>query len=169
MLNRPETVFSEIGTQAIEQGVADPRLSAFYDSVMSMEGVENAQQRLKPFLPQLSLCSDRMFNRAPPPIFYVGQDSCQRYLFGEDWASPDSPSAALRTPDPELELASAEGYRNALNGQPYYGYARARVSVNGVEYEVAFERLIMAVRPTIQSEKRFCAFYGVIQDLHRKF
>ncbi|TYC50419.1 hypothetical protein FMN50_23395 [Rhodobacterales bacterium] len=169
MLNRPDTVFSEIGTQAIEQGLADPKLSAFYDHVMSIDCDDNPQQHLKPFLPHLSLCSDRMFNTAPPPIFYVGQDSCQRYLFGDDWASPEQPSSALRTPDPELELASAEGYRNALNGQPYYGYARASVSVNGISYEVAFERLIMAVRPTLQSQKRFCAFFGVIQDLHRKF
>jgi len=169
MLIRSETVFTELGTQAIESGLADTGLSTFYETVMARKTDGNFQQRLKPFLPHLSLCSDKMINGAPPPIFYVGQDSCQRTLFGEDWASPESPVSPLRTPDPDLELASADGYRNALNGNPYYGYARVQVDVNGVEYEVAFERLILAVRPSLKSATRFCAFFGVIQDLHRKF
>jgi len=166
VLTRPNALFSEIGTQAIEQGLADPMLSAFFENVMSANagGVQNS---LKPYLPYLSLCSDRMPDGAPPPIFYVGQESGQRSLFGEDWASPTSPANGLRTPDPELELASADGYRKALDGTPYYGYARTQVHVNGETFEVAFERLILAVRPSVQSHVRFCAYFGVIQDLRR--
>ncbi len=119
MLTRPDTHFSELGTQAIEKGLADPAVSAFYDSIMSTDAVQ-IQQCLKPFLPHLSLCSDKMPGNAPPPIFYVGKESGQRHLFGEDWASPATPACGLRTPDPDLEKASAEGYRKALEGTPYY-------------------------------------------------
>lgn len=166
MLTRPKAIFSEIGTQAIENGLADPTLSAFFESVMTAGG-SGVQQCLKPYLPHLSLCSDRMPDGAPPPIFYVGHESGQRTLFGEDWASPSSPATGLRTPDPDLELASADGYRKALNGEPYYGYARTQVHVNGETFDVAFERLIVAVRPAVQSQVRFCAYFGVIQDLRR--
>lgn len=164
MLTRPNALFSEIGTKAIDRGLADPRLSAFYDSILSA-GSGEIQECLKPYLPHLSLCSDRMPDGAPPPIFYVGRDSGQRTLFGEDWASPSSPATGLRTPDEELEQASAEGYRKALAGTPYYGYARTPVQVNGEIYEVAFERLIVALRPAPYSPVRFCAYFGVIQDL----
>lgn len=168
VLTRPDTVFTELGTQAIENGLADPMLSAFYESVMSAPA-EGVQSRMKPFLPHLSLCSDKMTEAAPPPIFYVGRQSGQRRIFGDDWATPNASAAGLRTPDRELELASAEGYRNALNGVPYYGYARTPIQVNGETYEVAFERLIIALRPSLQSDYRFCAYLGVIQDLDRKF
>jgi len=166
LLTRPKTLFSEIGTRALGQGLADPTLSAFFDSVMSA-GPAGVQQGLKPYLPYLSLCSDKMPDGTPPPIFYVGEASGQRTLFGEDWASPSDPAAGLRTPDAELERASAEGYRKALSGEPYYGYARTEVQVNGIPFEVAFERLIIAVRPAPQSSVRFCAYFGVIQDLRR--
>ncbi len=168
MLTRPDTVFTELGIKALEHGLADPMLSSFYESIMSAQG-SSVQQGLKPFLPYLSLCSDKMNDFSPPPIFYVGQESGQRLLFGEDWASPSSPSVALRTPDAELEMASAEGYRSALAGVPYYGYARTPVHVNGENFEVAFERLIVAVRPNPNSNYRICAYFGVIQDLQRKF
>jgi len=166
VLTRPNALFSEIGTQAIERGLADPILSAFFENIMSAQRGD-VQQGLKPYLPYLSLCSDKMPDGTPPPIFYVGRDSGQRTLFGEDWATPSSPSAGLRTPDPDLERASAEGYGKALEGTPYYGYARTEVHVNGETFEVAFERLIVAVRPTVQSSVRFCAYFGVIQDLRR--
>ncbi|MHA7772627.1 hypothetical protein [Roseibium sp. M-1] len=167
MLNRPDTLFAELGTEAIEKGLADPLLSAFFESVMTAPAGD-VQASLKPFLPYLSLCSDRMPDGTPPPIFYVGKDSGQRQLFGEDWATPTSPASGLRTPDPVLEQASADGYRKALDGQPYYGYARAQVHVNGETFEIAFERLIVAVRPALTSDLRFCAYLGVIQDLHRR-
>ena len=166
MLTRPNALFCEIGTKAIDQGLADPRLSAFYDSILSA-GDGEIQARLQPFLPHLSLCSDKMPDGAPPPIFYVGRESGQRTLFGEDWASPTSPASGLRTPDSDLEQASADGYRKALAGTPYYGYARTPVTVNGETYEVAFERLIVAMRPALDSQVRFCAYFGVIQDLRR--
>ncbi|WP_269582295.1 hypothetical protein [Roseibium sp. Sym1] len=166
MLTRPNALFTEIGTQAIEKGLADPMLSAFYESLMSAPA-GGVQERLKPYLPHLSLCSDKMVGGAPPPIFYVGKESGQRTLFGEDWAVPSSPATGLRTPDPDLETASADGYRAALEGSPYYGYARTQVHVNGQSYEVAFERLILAVRPALTSQIRFCAYLGVIQDLRR--
>jgi len=167
VLNRPDTLFAELGTEAIEKGLADPMLSAFFESIMSAQAGE-IHASLKPFLPYLSLCSDRMQEGAPPPIFYVGKESGQRRLFGDDWASPSSPASGLRTPDPVLEQASAEGYRKALDGQPYYGYARTQVQVNGENFDVAFERLIVAVRPRLKSDLRFCAYLGVIQDLHRR-
>lgn len=166
MLTRPNTLFSELGTRAIDQGLADPTLSAFYETVMSAPS-GSVQPCLKPYLPYLSLCSDKMAPGAPPPIFYVGSESGQRSLFGEDWACPSSPANGLRTPDPELEQASADGYRKALSGRPYYGYARTQVHVNGETFEVAFERLILALRPTLHSKVRFCAYFGVIQDLRR--
>ncbi|MCX2722908.1 hypothetical protein [Roseibium salinum] len=168
MLTRPDTVFTELGTKTIEHGLADPLLSEFYEAVMSARP-EEVQQKLKPFLPHLSLCSDKMSSDAPPPIFYVGGKCGQRELFGEDWATPTGTGPALRTPDPQLELASAEGYRHALSGTPYYGYARTLVDVNGGKFEVAFERLIIAMRPSLKSDYRFCAYLGIIQDLHRKF
>lgn len=168
MLTRPDAVFTELGTKAIEHGLADPLLSDFYESIMSAKPDE-IQQKLKRFLPHLSLCSDKMSSDSPPAIFYVGKESGQRKLFGDDWATPSGAAPALRTPDPELELASAEGYRHALSGTPYFGYARTLVDVNGSKLEVAYERLIIAVRPSLKSDYRFCAYLGVIQDLHRKF
>ena len=39
--------------------------------------------------------------------------------------------------------------------------------MNGETFEVAFERLILALRPTLHSQVRFCAYFGVIQDLRR--
>jgi hypothetical protein len=124
---------------------------------------------LKPFLPFLSLCSDKMPIHAPPPIFYVGSESSQRLLFGDDWASPATTAVALTTPDRELELASTDGYRSALLGKPYYGYARTSVTIDSKVIDIAFERLIVAVRPSSQSSYRFCAYFGVIQDYQRKF
>jgi len=166
VLTRPNALFSEIGTLAIEQGLADPTLSAFFEKIMSADA-GGAQRCLKPYLPFLSLCSDKMPDGAPPPIFYVGKESGQRSLFGEDWASPSCSASGLRTPDPDLEQASAAGYRKALAGTPYYGYARTQIHVNGETVEVAFERLIVALRPTVRSHVRFCAYFGVIQDLRR--
>ncbi|MEE4013908.1 hypothetical protein V1T76_17710 [Roseibium sp. FZY0029] len=168
MLTRPDTHFSELGIKAIEKGLADPAVSAFYDSIMSTDA-DQIQQSMKPFLPRLSLCSDKMPGNAPPPIFYVGKESGQRHLFGEDWANPATPTFGLRTPDPDLEHASADGYRKALEGTPYYGYAHTKIQVNGELFEVAFERLIVAVRPSLKSDLRFCAYLGVIQDLQRTF
>lgn len=167
MLNRPHTVFTELGTEAIENGLADPLLSGFYEAVMtSADG--SFRQTMQPFLPHLSLCSDKVTDFAPPPIFYVGKESGQRQLFGDDWATSTGSNSALRTPDADLERASAEGYRSALSGKPYYGYARTPISVDGQEYEIAFERLIIAVRPHIRANYRICAYLGVIQDLQPK-
>ncbi|MDN3719165.1 hypothetical protein QW131_07905 [Roseibium salinum] len=45
--------------------MADPLLSEFYEAVMSARP-EEVQQKLKPFLPHLSLCSDKMSSDAPP-------------------------------------------------------------------------------------------------------
>lgn len=167
MLTRPEKFFTEIGTDAIDRGLADPMLSEFFSAVMSSQAGTQAL-RLKSFLPYLSLCSDRVTDDGPPPIFYVGSQSSQRDLFGEGWAAPATVSKALTTPDPELEHAAADGYRSALNGKPYYGYARTPVSIDGNLVEVAFERLIVAIRPSAQSDYRFCAYFGVIQDLQKK-
>ena len=74
----------------------------------------------------------------------------------------------LRTPDPDLEYASAEGYRAALSGRPYYGYARTALHLEGGTIEIAFERLIMTLRPSAHSDRRFCAYFGVIQDLQQQ-
>ena len=76
------------------------RLSAFFENVMTAQRGD-VQHSLKPYLPYLSLCSDKMPDGAPPPIFYVGRESGQRSLFGEDWATPSSPASmvcARRTP-----------------------------------------------------------------------
>lgn len=110
-----------------------------------------------------------MLKNTPPPIFYVGSQSSQRRLFGDEWASPANTSEALTTPDQELELDSVEGYRTALIGKPYYGYARTSVTMDERVFDVAFERLIVAIRPSRRSNYRFCAYFGVIQDFQRKF
>jgi hypothetical protein len=167
LLTRPEKTFTELGTKAIERGLADPVLSSFYDCFMSAQSGEQ-HLRLKPFLPFLSLCSDKMPRHVPPPIFYVGSECSQRQLFGDDWASPTATAAALTTPDHDLEQASTAGYRSALLGKPYYGYARTPVTINNQVIDIAFERLIVAVRPSIQSNYRFCAYFGVIQDFQRR-
>lgn len=156
-------IFTKIGTKAIERGLADPHLSAFHEAMMS--GPAPIADRLRDHLPYLSLCSDRMTDGAPPPIFYVGKRASQRTLFGDDWADPEAGS--LRTPDIALEEASAEGYRVALGGTPYYGYGRTTMQLDGRRVEVAFERLIIALRPNPLSDRRFCAYFGVIQHLHR--
>lgn len=169
MLTRPSTAFSELGTKAIDQGLADAKLSAFYESIMSASPAA-INDALRPYVHLLSLCSDRVTEFAPPPIFYVGKDSSQRVLFGEDWAKPilPVPQMGLRTPDPDLEQASADGYRAALSGNPYYGYARTLVTVDGEQSEIAFERLIVAFRPSEEADYSICAYFGVIQDLQRK-
>ena len=166
MLTKPEKSFTEIGIEAIDKGLADPRLSAFYEAAMSSNPAQGYAP-LKPFMPYLSLCSDKMVDHGPPPIFYVGGQSSQRTLFGDDWATPTGPSHALITPDLELERDSADGYRNALSGTPYYGYARTPVAIGGKRVEVAFERLIIALHPSPRSDYRICAYFGVIQDLRR--
>ncbi|WP_209007201.1 hypothetical protein [Roseibium litorale] len=143
--------------------MADPQLSAFYESMMSSSGL--VSEKLREHMPYLSLCSDKIDNLTPPPIFYVGRRSSQRILFGEEWAMQHDEE--LRTPDPELEHASAEAYRYALEEQPYYGYARTRLNVGGKILDIAFERLIVALRPTPNSDRRFCAYFGVIQDLQQ--
>ncbi|MBD8889959.1 hypothetical protein IG616_00230 [Labrenzia suaedae] len=163
MLTRNRTVFTQLGTDAIEKGLADPQLSAFYESMMSSSGL--VSEKLREHMPYLSLCSDKIDNLTPPPIFYVGRRSSQRILFGEEWAMQHDEE--LRTPDPELEHASAEAYRYALEEQPYYGYARTRLNVGGKILDIAFERLIVALRPTPNSDRRFCAYFGVIQDLQQ--
>lgn len=160
--NRP--VFTELGTEAIEKGLADPQLSAFYESMMSASGL--VTEKLREHMPYLSLCSDKLEGIGPPPIFYVGRRSSQRSLFGEDWAMQQGDE--LRTPDPELESASAEGYRTALLGRPYYGYARTAVHLEGTTMDIAFERLILTIRPSESSDRRFCAYFGVIQDLQQQ-
>ncbi|MBO6755381.1 MAG: hypothetical protein JJ902_03570 [Roseibium sp.] len=157
--NRP--VFTELGTQAIEKGLADPQLSAFYESMMSGFGL--VSEKIREHMPYLSLCSDKLDGFGPPPIFYVGRRCSQRLLFGEDWAMQQGDE--LRTPDPELEYASAEGYRAALDGRPYYGYARTALHFKGTTVDIAYERLILTLRPSPNSTRRFCAYFGVIQDL----
>ncbi|GAA0781594.1 hypothetical protein E1180_21135 [Roseibium denhamense] len=166
MLTRPKSVFSEIGTRAIENGLADPTISAFYEAIMSAPAGKT-QEALKEFLPQLSLCSDKVSPLVPPPIFYVGRDSGQRHLFGDDWASPETSTTPLRTPDPDLERISAEAYMRALNDEPYYGYARTVVQAGSQSYEVAFERLIVTLRPSPVADYRICAYLGIIQDLQK--
>ena len=161
MLTKNRTVFTELGTEAIEKGLADPQLSAFYDSMMSSSGL--VSEKLREHMPYLSLCSDKLDGFGPPPIFYVGRRSSQRTLFGEDWAMQQGEE--LRTPDPDLERASAEAYKSALEGNPYYGYARTTVDLGGSAVDIAFERLIVALRPSPKSDRRFCAYFGVIQDL----
>gem|GEM_PF-3081243 len=168
MLTRPSSAFTELGTKVIDQGLADPRLSEFYETFMSAP-TDAVQAALKPHMNYLSLCSDKVTEFAPPPIFYVGQQSSQRVLFGDDWASPPVPAIAsgLRTPDADLERASAYGYACALNQSPYYGYARTHLTIGGQTYEVAFERLIVGFRPAPSAAYQICAYFGVIQDLQR--
>lgn len=163
MLTTKRPVFTELGTGAIEKGLADPQLSAFYEAMMSSSGL--VTENLREHMPYLSLCSDKLEDLGPPPIFYVGRRSSQRSLFGDDWAMQQGEE--LRTPDPDLESASAEGYRKALAGIPYYGYARTSLSLEGQTMDIAFERLIMTLRPSASSDRRFCAYFGVIQDLHQ--
>ncbi|ADZ70415.1 hypothetical protein [Polymorphum gilvum] len=163
-LLKPPQVFTEIGPAAIERGLADPFLSAFYEAMRSSGGVADA--RLRAHMPYLSLCSDTTASDAAPPIFYVGRHASQRRLFGEDWALQSRD--VLRTPDPDLEAAAARGYQVALSGQPYYGYARTSVTLADGIYDVAFERLILALRPVPGAQRRFCAYFGVIQDLRRR-
>lgn len=165
MLGRPASAFTELGTKVIEKGLADPRLSEFFEAFMTApEGA--IQKALKPHLNYLSLCSDSVTELAPPPIFYVGKESSQRVLFGDDWAAPPAAAPVLRTPDADLERASAFGYSSALNGAPYYGYARTLVNNGGRTCEIAFERLIVSFRPTETANYKICAYFGVIQDLH---
>lgn len=163
MLTRNRTVFTELGTEAIDKGLADPLLSAFYDSMMSSCGL--VSEKLREHMPYLSLCSDKLVGKSPPPIFYVGRRSSQRMLFGDDWAQQEGEE--LRTPDRDLEEASAQAYQSALNNYPYYGYARTSVDIGEATVDIAFERLIIALRPSPTSERRFCAYFGVIQDLQR--
>ncbi|WP_196223170.1 hypothetical protein [Roseibium sp. RKSG952] len=160
-INRP--IFTELGPKAIEKGIADPKLSLFYENMMSSSGI--VTEKMRDFMPYLSLCSDKLENCGPPPIFYVGRRSSQRLLFGDDWAHQQG--EALRTPDPELEFASADGYRAALAGKPYYGYARTTLHFQGASVDIAFERLILTLKPSPHSNRRFCTYFGVIQDLHR--
>lgn len=169
MLTRPTTAFTELGSKVIEDGLADPKLSEFYEAFMNA-GDADVQTALKPHMQYLSLCSDKMTDLTPPPIFYVGKESSQRLLFGDDWASPSVPAAVagLRTPDEELERASVYGYKVALNNSPYYGYARTQVTIGGEVCEVAFERLIVSFRPAPSANYQVCAYFGVIQDLQRK-
>lgn len=164
MLTTKRPVFTELGTEAIDKGLADPQLSAFYESMMSSSGL--VTENLREHMPYLSLCSDKLEGIGPPPIFYVGRRSSQRSLFGDEWAMQQGQE--LRTPDPDLEYASAEGYRAALSGRPYYGYARTALHLEGGTIEIAFERLIMTLRPSAQSDRRFCAYFGVIQDLQQQ-
>ncbi|GGB44431.1 hypothetical protein GCM10011316_15550 [Roseibium aquae] len=154
-------VFQELGTQTIEKGLADPLLSAFYESMMSSANL--VTDKLREHMPYLSLCSDKLVGCGPPPIFYVGRRSSQRRLFGDEWAQ--QLGQALTTPDPDLEFASADGYRAALAGKPYYGYARTTLHFESGPVDIAFERLIMTLKPTPNSNRRFCAYFGVIQDL----
>lgn len=168
MLNRPASAFTELGTKVIEQGLADPRLSEFYEALMTAQPGA-VQAALKPHMSYLSLCSDKIGEFTPPPIFYVGKASSQRRLFGDDWATPQVPApvAGLRTPDADLERASVYAYKAALNQTPYYGYARTLVNVDGQACEIAFERLIIGFRPTATADFQICAYFGVIQDLQR--
>ncbi|MBD8875667.1 hypothetical protein IG617_05120 [Labrenzia polysiphoniae] len=163
MLTKNRTVFTELGTEAIEKGLADPQLSAFYESMMSSSGL--VSEKLREHMPYLSLCSDKLEGIGPPPIFYVGRRSSQRHLFGEDWAMQQGQE--LRTPDPDLEEASAAAYRAALEERPYYGYARTAIHMEDKVVDIAFERLIIALRPSPKSDRRFCAYFGVIQDLQQ--
>jgi len=157
----PRPVFTELGTQTIEKGLADPLLSAFYESMMSSSGL--VSEKLREHMPYLSLCSDKLVGNGPPPIFYVGRRSSQRHLFGDEWAQQKGQE--LTTPDPDLEFASADGYRAALSGRPYYGYARTTLYFEHSTIDIAFERLILTLRPSPNSDRRFCAYFGVIQDL----
>ncbi|MBO0344633.1 hypothetical protein J0X15_05330 [Roseibium sp. CAU 1637] len=159
-----KTVFTELGTKAIDKGLADPQLSAFYNSMMSTSGV--VSEKLREHMPYLSLCSDKLEGFGPPPIFYVGRRCSQRTLFGDDWATQNK--VELRTPDEELERASAEAYQSALAGLPYYGYARTTVLLGDKPVDIAYERLIISLRPSPQSDRRFCAYFGVIQDLQKR-
>ena len=154
MLTTKRPVFTELGTEAIEKGLADPQLSAFYEAMMSSSGL--VTENLREHMPYLSLCSDKLENLGPPPIFYVGRRSSQRSLFGDEWAMQQGE-----------ELRTADGYRKALAGVPYYGYARTSLNLEGRTMDIAFERLIMTLRPSANSDRRFCAYFGVIQDLHQ--
>lgn len=163
MLARPNYMFADLGLDAVDRGLADPRLARFLEDARASGGI--ADNRLRLHMPYLSLCSDKVAVGVPPPIFYVGQDCSQRQLFGDDWTR--SPDSSLRTPDAELEAAAADGYRIALERGAYYGYARTRLHLNGAPVEVAFERLIVALRPRAGAPTRFCAYYGLIQSIER--
>lgn len=163
MLARPKYMFADIGLDAVDKGLADPRLSRFLEDIRSAGGI--ADDRLREHLPYLSLCSDAATNDAPPPIFYVGQNSSQRLLFGDEWTRGQE--ASLRTPDAGLETAAADGYRIALERGAYYGYARTRLMLDGRPVDVAFERMIVALRPRAGAPTRFCAYYGLIQSIER--
>lgn len=163
MLARPNYMFADLGLDAVDKGLADPRLARFLEDTRAAGGI--ADNRLRLHMPYLSLCSDAATPSSPPPIFYVGQDCSQRLLFGDEWTR--STDASLRTPDAELEAAAADGYRIALERGAYYGYARTRLHLNGSPVEVAFERLIVALRPRAGAPTRFCAYYGLIQSIER--
>lgn len=164
MFNKSKTIFTELGIEAIEKGLADPQLTAFYESMMATSGL--VSEKLREHMPYLSLCSDKLEGNGPPPIFYVGRRSSQRVLFGEDWATQNS--VELRTPDEDLEAASAYAYKLALTERPYYGYARTSVMLDGNLVDVAYERLIISLRPSPTSDRHFCAYFGVIQDLQKR-
>ncbi|NBN62438.1 hypothetical protein GWI72_07425 [Microvirga tunisiensis] len=164
MLARPTYMFADLGLDAVDRGLADPRLARFLEDMRAADGI--ADSRLRRHLPYLSLCSDAAGPDAPPPIFYVGHACSQRQLFGDEWTR--SQDAGLRTPDPGLEAAAADGYRLALERGAYYGYARTRIDLDGRLVDVAFERLIVALKPRAGATNRFCAYFGLIQEIDRQ-
>ncbi|WP_374628298.1 hypothetical protein [Pannonibacter indicus] len=161
MLARPRQLFADLGSSAIERGLADPRLSQFYEDMRRAGSV--AGPELQKHLPYLSLCALPDDSGTAPPIVYAGRLSSQVQLFGSVWS--EQPGEALVTPDPELERAAAAGYLSALEAGTYYGYGRTGIRLGGRMHDVAYERLIMPLRPRPDSPVRMLAYFGVILAL----
>jgi hypothetical protein len=161
MLARPRQLFADIGCSAIERGLADPQLARFYEDMRRTGAI--AGPELQQHLPFLSLCALPETPETAPPIVYAGKLSSQVQLFGSHWS--EKAGESLVTPDEELERAAAGGYLSALESGAYYGYGRTGLRLGGRIHEVAYERLIMPLRPRPGAPVRMLAYFGVIQAM----
>ncbi|WP_350334590.1 hypothetical protein [Coralliovum pocilloporae] len=149
--------FSSLPVSWLQSGHASERLGQFYDAVMSAGSV--LTQEHNAVFSDLSICAMDARLGQSPTILFVGSQSSQRSVFGDDWA--DDPSHRGRTTDNRLEEDASAGYVLAQTGSPVYQIAETRVHGTHMTYE----RLILPIRLDHRKPPSLLAYMGYV--LHR--
>ena len=84
-------------------------ITSFHDYVRRENGLLTSE--FNRYFPHLAVCKFEPVTYTSPPMLTIGSRCDQKKFYGDDWAEQVHKSHA--TPDPQLELDAAAGYREA--------------------------------------------------------
>lgn len=135
-------------------------LLMFYEWIARTKGILHNNDKVfqDEIMPLITLCEYTPKLERSPKILLIGAQSSQRDLFGDDWAENEKTLA--RTPFDALELASTEGYQQALRRD--LNYDRVLFKEDG--FWVDYERLITKIWLPFSSRPFWYGYMGRAWD-----